>query len=124
MQTLQRNRAFEPRLLSHGSRVAFLCDAKGTGKYLRPMLQGIGQGYWLGVVSSVSLMRVLEGPLACGDEALAQRYANTFVDGRHWQLANPDTTINAIYSDLSVLITDHPALAQTGQHPVLSALRI
>jgi antitoxin (DNA-binding transcriptional repressor) of toxin-antitoxin stability system len=155
VQTVQRNRAFEPRLLSHGSRVAFdgsalvafLCDAKGTGKYLGPMLQGIGQGYWLGVVSSVSLMRVLEGPLACGDEALAQRYANAFADGRHWQLVNPDTAITAaavrlrrqepqldeisaielataIHSHASVLITDHPALAQTGQHPVLSALRI
>jgi hypothetical protein len=55
----------------------------------------------------VSLIRVLEGPLACGDEALAQRYARAFENPVHWQL-----------------VTDHPALAQTGQHPVLSALRL
>ena len=29
----------------------------------------------------------------------------------------------AIATDATVLVTDHPALAQTGQHPVLSALR-
>jgi hypothetical protein len=51
--------------------VAFLADAKGAGKHLQPLMQGIAAGYWIGVVSSVSLIRVLEGPLACGDEALA-----------------------------------------------------
>ena len=30
----------------------------------------------------------------------------------------------AIAAEATVLITDHPALAQTGQHPVLSARRI
>jgi hypothetical protein len=30
----------------------------------------------------------------------------------------------AIASEAAVLVTDHPALAQTGQHPVLSALRL
>ena len=64
--------------------MAFLADAKGAGKHLQPLMQGIAAGYWIGVVSSVSLIRVLEGPLACGDQALAQ----------------------------------------TGQHPVLSALRL
>lgn len=155
VQPVQRQQAFQPRLLSHGNRVAldgsalvaFLCDAKGTGNYLRPLMEGIAQGYWLGVVSTVSLMRVLEGPLACGDEALAQRYANAFADGRHWQLIAPDAAITAaavrlrrqepqlddtsalelataIQAGATVLVTDHPALAQTGQHPVLSALRI
>ena len=155
VQPVQRQRSFEPRLLSQGSRialdgsalVAFLCDAKGTGKYLGPLIEGIARGYWQGVVSTVSLMRVLEGPLACGDEALAQRYATAFADGRHWRLVAADAAIataatrlrrqepqlddcsalelaTAIHSDAAVLVTDHPALAQTGQHPVLSALRI
>ena len=87
--------------------MAFLADAKGSGKHLQPLMQGIAAGYWIGVVSSVSLIRVLEGPLACGDEALAQRYARAFENPVHWQL-----------------VTDHPALAQTGLHPVLSALRL
>ena len=155
VQALPRQQAFEARLLQHGSRVAldgsalvaFLCDAKGTGRYLGPLIQGIAEGYWLGVLSSVSLMRVLEGPLACGDEALAQRYSQAFQDGRHWQLIAPDAAISAaavrlrrqepqlddvsalelataISAGATVLVTDHPALAQTAQHPVLSALRL
>jgi prevent-host-death family protein len=150
----QRPRAFNPRLLAQGSRialdgtalVAFLADAKGAGKHLEPLLQGIAAGYWIGVVSSVSLMRVLEGPLAQGDEALAQRYIQAFHNPHHWQLVPADAAIaaaavrlrrqepqlddstaielaTAIQADAAVLVTDHPALAQTGQHPVLSALR-
>ena len=77
---LPHQEAFNPRLLAHGSRialdgtalVAFLADAKGAGKHLEPLMQKIGAGYWIGVVSSLSLMRVLQGPLARADEALGQ----------------------------------------------------
>ncbi|WP_254934360.1 type II toxin-antitoxin system Phd/YefM family antitoxin [Cyanobium sp. WAJ14-Wanaka] len=155
VQSVQRDQAFAPHLLRRGSKVAldgsalvaYICDAKGTGKYLGPLIEGIAQGYWLGVLSTVSLMRVLEGPLACGDEALVQRYSQAFADGRHWQLISPDAAMaaaavrlrrqepqldeigaielaTAIQSGAAVLVTDHPALAHTGQHPVLSALRI
>ena len=151
----QRQRSFNPRLLAHSSRialdgtalVAFLADAKGAGKHLEPLLQGIAAGYWIGVVSSVSLIRVLEGPLARGDEALAQRYVRAFDNPLHWQLVPVDAAIaaaavrlrrqepqlddsaaielaTAIQAGAAVLVTDHPALAQTGQHPVLSALRL
>jgi antitoxin (DNA-binding transcriptional repressor) of toxin-antitoxin stability system len=144
---------FHVRLLAHGSRlaldgtalVAFLADAKGTGKHLQPVMEGIAAGYWIGVVSAVSLIRVLEGPLARGDEALAQRYARAFDNPAHWQLMAVDAAIaaaavrlrrqephlddsaaielaTAIQADAAVLITDHPGLAQTGQHPVLRAL--
>ena len=155
VQNLPHQEAFNPRLLAHGSRialdgtalVAFLADAKGAGKHLEPLIQGIGAGYWIGVVSSLSLMRVLEGPLARGDEALAQRYIQAFENPHHWQLIPSDSAIaaaavrlrrqepqlddscaielaTAIQSGAVVLVTDHPALAQTGLHPVLSALRI
>ncbi|MCP9890218.1 type II toxin-antitoxin system Phd/YefM family antitoxin [Cyanobium sp. Aljojuca 7D2] len=148
-------RTFNPRLLAQGSRialdgtalVAFLADAKNAGKHLQPLMQGIAAGYWIGVVSAVSLIRVLEGPLAQGDEALAQRYAKAFDNPQHWQLVPADTAIaaaavrlrrqepqlddnaaielaTAIQAGAAVLVTDHPALAQTGQHPVLSALRL
>ena len=151
----QRQRSFNPRLLAHGSRialdgtalVAFLADAKGAGKHLEPLMQGIAAGYWIGVVSSVSLIRVLEGPLTCGDEALAQRYTKAFENPVHWQLVPADAAIaaaavrlrrqepqlddsaaielaTAIQAGAAVLVTDHPALAQTGLHPVLSALRL
>jgi antitoxin (DNA-binding transcriptional repressor) of toxin-antitoxin stability system len=155
VQNLPQQRTFHPRQLAHGSRialdgsalVAFLADAKGAGKHLQPLMQGIAAGYWIGVVSGVSLMRVLEGPLACGDEALAQRYAKAFENPVHWQLIPVDAAIaaaavrlrrqepqlddsaaielaTAIQAEATVLVTDHPALAQTGQHPVLSALRL
>jgi antitoxin (DNA-binding transcriptional repressor) of toxin-antitoxin stability system len=146
---------FSPSHLKHGSRialdgtalVAFLADAKGTGNYLKPLMQGIAQGTWQGVISSVSLARVLEGPLALGDELLAQRYANAFANAQHWLQVPTDGAIvlaatrlqrqepqledvqaielaTAIATDATVLVTDHPALAQTGKHPVLSALRL
>lgn len=150
-----RQRAFNPQLLGQGSLialdgtalVAFLADAKGAGKHLEPLLHGIAAGYWIGVVSSISLMRVLEGPLARGDEALAQRYTKAFDNPYHWQLIPADAAIaaaavrlrrqepqlddsaaielaTAIQAGAAVLVTDHPALAQTGLHPVLSSLRI
>ena len=98
-------------------------------------------------MSCLSLIRVLEGPLARSDEALAQRYARAFGNPQQWQLVPADAAIaaaaarlrrrepqlddsaaielaTAIQADAAVLITNHPALAQTGQHPVLSALRI
>ncbi|MBM5808014.1 MAG: hypothetical protein FJ056_10080 [Cyanobacteria bacterium M_surface_10_m2_179] len=146
---------FEPSRLVQGSRialdgsalVAFLADAKGTGRYLQPLMQGIAQGTWQGVISSVSLARVMEGPLAQGNEQLAQRYAAALANPQHWlqvpadgelvlaaarlQRQEPqlDTTsalelATAIAAQATVLVTDHPALAQTAQHPVLSALRI
>jgi antitoxin (DNA-binding transcriptional repressor) of toxin-antitoxin stability system len=147
--------AFEPNQLMQGSRiaidgaalVAFLADAKGTGRYLEPLLQGIAQGTWQGVISSMSLARVLEGPLAHGDEALAQRYATAFSNPQQWLQVPADGPLvlaaarlqrqephldaiqalelaTAIAAEAAVLVTDHPALAQTGQHPVLSALRL
>ena len=153
VQAVRRHQAFDPRLLTQGSRlafdgsalVAFLCDAQGTGDYLGPLMEGISQGYWQGVISSLSLMRVLEGPLACGDEALCQRYSQAFQQP-HWQLIAPEPGITAaaarlrqrqpqltntsavelataIHSGAAVLVTDEPTLAQTDQHPVLSALR-
>jgi antitoxin (DNA-binding transcriptional repressor) of toxin-antitoxin stability system len=146
--------AFEPHQLVQGSRialdgaalVAFLADTKGTGHYLQPLLQGIAQGTWQGVISSVSLARVLEGPLAQGDEALAQRYATAFSNPQQWLQVPADGPLvlaaarlqrqepqldaicalelaTAIAAEAAVLVTDHPALAQTGQHAVLSALR-
>jgi hypothetical protein len=155
VQPLQRQQPFNPHLLHRGSRVAidgaalvaFLADAKGTGLYLEPLMRGIASGHWTGVISSVSLMRVLEGPLARGDEALAQRYEQAFTDPSHWLQIPADGAIvaaaarlrqqepqlpessaielaTAIQAGAAVLVSDQPALAQTAQHPVLSALRI
>ena len=154
VQPLRRQRPFDPRQLTQGSRiafdgsalVAFLSDAQGTGDFLGPLLEGISQGYWRGVLSSLSLMRVLEGPLATGDETLCQRYSHAF-GSHHWDVVPPDLSITAaaarlrhrepaldhtgavelataIHAGAMVLVTDAAPLAQTGQHPVLSALRI
>ena len=155
VQDIQDGGAFRPSQLVQGSRialdgsalVAFLADAKGTGKLLQPLMQGIAQGTWQGVISSISLMRVMEGPLAQGNEALAQRYATAFANPQQWLQVPADGALvlaaarlqrqepeldairaielaTAIAAQTAVLVTDHPALAQTGQHPVLSALRL
>ncbi len=52
VQLLPRQQAFAPHQLHQGARVAldgaalvaFLCDAKGTGNYLGPLLHGIALG--------------------------------------------------------------------------------
>ena len=144
---------FTPQLLRQGDAiafdgsalVAFVCDAKGTGLFLEPLLQGIGQGTWHGVISSLSLAELLQGPLSQGNEALAQRYARVFADPLCWtvvaadaalvqaavrlQQSEPDLSLiaavelaSAIAAGAAVLMSDNPLLAQTAQHPVLSAL--
>lgn len=78
---------------------------------------------------------------------LAQRYATAFANAQQWLQVPADATVvlaaarlqrqelqldavgaielaTAIATEAAVLVTDHPALAQTGQHPVLSALRL
>ena len=146
---------FNPQQLAEGSRialdgsalVAFLTETKGGRNVVEPIMQGIAQGTWQGVISSVSLARVLEGPLAQGDEVLAQRYATAFANPQQWLQLPADGALvlaaarllrqepqldairaielaTAIAAEAAVLVTDHPALAQTGQHPVLSALRL
>ena len=154
VQPLRRQPAFDLRSLNRGCRVAldgsalvaFLRDGESSQSFVGPLIRGIAEGYWQGVMSTVSLMRVLEGPLACGDEQLAQRYASTFANGGPWELVAPDRAITvaavrlrqqepqlndtnalelatAIHRGALVLVTDNPTLAQTGQHPVLSSLR-
>lgn len=145
---------FDPHSLHQGAAiafdgsalVAFLCDAKGTGLFLEPLLRGIGQGSWRGVISSLSLAEVLQGPIRQGNEALAQRYAAAFSDPHTWtvlpadaplvqaavrlQQSEPELPLNAaielataITAGAAVLVSDNPLLAHTEQHPVLSALR-
>jgi len=126
--------------------VAFLCDAKGTGLFLEPLLQGIGQGTWRGLISSLSLAEILQGPLSQGNEQLAQRYARVFAEPACWTVVPADAAVvqaavrlqqsepelsltaavelaTAIAAGAAVLVSDNPLLAQTDQHPVLSALR-
>lgn len=123
--------------------VAFLTDAKGTGEYLEPLLRGIAEGLWRGVLSSLSLAAVLAGPLERGDEALAQRYAVILSDPDCWtvvpadaelvqaavrlQIREPELPLaaaielaTAIAAGTALLVSDNPLLTQTAQHPVLS----
>lgn len=125
--------------------VAFLTDAKGTGEFLEPLLQGIAEGLWRGVLSSLSLAAVLAGPLGRGEEALAQRYAVILSDPDCWtvvpanaelvqaavrlQISEPELPLTAaielataIAAGTALLVSDNPLLTQTAQHPVLSGL--
>lgn len=129
--------------------VAFVRDTKGTGLFLEPLLRGIAQGTWRGVISSLSLAELLQGPLQQGNEALAQRYAAVFRDPQSWTVMPADADLvqaaarlqqsksgltatlsltaaielaTAIAAGAAVLVSDNPELAQTEHHPVLSAL--
>ena len=141
---------FQARQLGPGSRigldgsalVAFLNDDPQTSRVLEPVLQGIAQGSWQGVISSISLMQVMEAALRQGDEALALRYGTAFANARQWQQVPLDGALalsasrlqqqepelelhhaielaTAIQSEVAVLVTADGDLAQTALHPVL-----
>ena len=149
--------SFSPQQLRQGDAiafdgsalVAFVRDTKGTGLFLEPLLQGIAQGTWRGVISSLSLAELLQGPLQQGNEALTQRYAAVFRDPQSWTVMPADADLvqaaarlqqvksgltanlsltaaielaTAIAAGAAVLVSDNPELAQTEHHPVLSAL--
>ncbi|UPH89223.1 hypothetical protein [Synechococcus sp. NB0720_010] len=141
---------FQARQLGPGSRigldgsalVAFLLDDPDTSGVLEPVLQGIAQGSWQGVISSISLMQVMETALCQGDEALALRYGAAFANPRQWrqvpldgdlalaasrlQQQEPELELQhaielatAIQNEVTVLVTADGDLAQTALHPVL-----
>jgi antitoxin (DNA-binding transcriptional repressor) of toxin-antitoxin stability system/PIN domain nuclease of toxin-antitoxin system len=122
--------------------VAFLLDDPDTSGVLEPVLQGIAQGSWQGVISSISLMQVMETALCQGDEALALRYGAAFANPRQWrqvpldgdlalaasrlQQQEPELELHhaielatAIQNEVAVLVTADGDLAQTALHPVL-----
>ena len=141
---------FQARQLGPGSRigldgsalVAFLNDDPQTSRVLEPILQGIAQGSWQGVISSISLMQVMEAALGQGDEAMALRYGTAFANARQWQQVPLDGALalsasrlqqqepelelhhaielaTAIQNEVAVLVTADGDLAQTALHPVL-----
>ncbi|WP_010314169.1 type II toxin-antitoxin system Phd/YefM family antitoxin [Synechococcus sp. CB0205] len=141
---------FQARQLGPGSRigldgsalVAFLNDDPQTSRVLQPVLQGIAQGSWQGVISSISLMQVMETALCQGDEALALRYSTAFANPRQWlqvpldgglalaasrlkqqepqlELHHAIELATAIQNEVAVLVTADGDLAQTALHPVL-----
>ena len=141
---------FQARALGPGSRigldgsalVAFLHNDPHTSRVLEPVLQGIAQGSWQGVISSISLMKVMDAALSQGDEALALRYGAAFANSMHWrqvpldgelalaasrlQQQQPELNLNqaielatAIQNEVTVLVTADADLAQTALHPVL-----
>ena len=144
------NARFQARQLGPGSRIgldgsaliAFLLDDPNTRRVLEPVLQGIAQGSWQGVISSISLMQVMEVALCQGDEALALRYSAAFANPRHWlqvpldgdlalaasrlqqqeqalELHHAIELATAIQNEVAVLVTADGDLAQTALHPVL-----
>ena len=122
--------------------VAFLMDDPDTSGVLEPVLQGIAQGSWQGVISSISLMQVMETALCQGDDALAMRYSAAFANPSQWrqvpldgdlalaasrlQQQEPELELHhaielatAIQNEVTVLVTADGDLAQTALHPVL-----
>ncbi|MFZ4803359.1 MAG: type II toxin-antitoxin system Phd/YefM family antitoxin [Synechococcus lacustris] len=150
------HRAWRPVHLSqlpHGAMVAidssaliaFLSQTGGAGAGYDPLLQAIALGRCRGLISTLSLGRLLIGPLRQGNEALAQRYAAVFSDPAGWQQVAPCAAIvqaaarlqlsqdlpetaaldlsTALHGGAIAIATHNPQLAQTAELPVLTALR-
>ena len=135
---------FEPHLVPHraviafdaASLIAFLCDRRGSKRLLEPLLLGIYQRYWYGLISSLTLARVLAGPLGHGQEQLAQLYKQVFTNPLDWRVLPVDAELaeaamrlaqhgslsesaaldlaTAIAGGATLLVSDDPHLAQTG----------
>ena len=135
---------FEPHWIPHrgviafdaASLIAFLCDRRGSKRLLEPLMLGIQQRYWYGLISSLTLARVLAGPLGQGNEQLAQHYKQVLTDPLHWRVLPVDTELaetairlaqprslaepaaldlaTAIIGGAALLVSDDPDLAQTG----------
>ncbi|MCU0530352.1 MAG: type II toxin-antitoxin system prevent-host-death family antitoxin [Cyanobium sp. Prado107] len=92
---------FDPHQLAHGALIgfeasallAFLSGAADKGGLLTQLLEGIGRGFWRGQISSLCLMRLLEGPLSRGHEGRAQSYRQVFADGQAWQVVAVDGAV-------------------------------
>lgn len=105
---------FEPHLLTHGSviafdapsLIAFLCDRRGSKRLLEPLLLGIHQRYWHGLISSLTLARVLAGPLSRGQEQLAQHYRQVLTDPLHWRVLPVDADL----AEAAMRLVSHSAM--------------
>lgn len=94
-------RPWDPHLLPHGALIGFEASAligflQGTAPrhgLLSRLLEGIASGFWRGQISSVSLMRLLEGPLSQGHEGRALSYRQVFADVQAWQVVAADAAV-------------------------------
>ncbi|TVS05800.1 MAG: type II toxin-antitoxin system prevent-host-death family antitoxin [Cyanobium sp. PLM2.Bin73] len=73
--------------------IDFLKGTAGSGGFTSRLLGGIARGYWRGQISSLSLMRLLEGPLSQGHETRAQSYRQVFADVQAWQVVAVDAAV-------------------------------
>jgi len=73
--------------------ITFLQGTAGSGGFTSRLLGGIARGYWRGQISSLSLMRLLEGPLSHGHETRAQSYRQVFADIQAWQVVAVDAAV-------------------------------
>lgn len=94
--------------------IALLSGAADSGGLLTQLLEGIAQGFWRGQISSLCLMRLLEGPLIQGHEGRAQSYRQVFADGQAWQVVAAD---GAVVEAAARLRRPHPCRTQpSGGH--------
>lgn len=66
--------------------IYFLEDRPRFADVFAPLFQRIEQGRIQGVIASVTLSELLTGPLAHGNEILADRYYRTFATGSDWRV--------------------------------------
>jgi antitoxin (DNA-binding transcriptional repressor) of toxin-antitoxin stability system/predicted nucleic acid-binding protein len=121
---------FEPHLVPHrsviafdaASLIAFLCERRGSKRLLEPLLLGIHQRSWHGLISSLTLARVLAGPLSCGQEQLAQHYKQVFTDPLHWRVLPVDADLAEAAVRLASKSTNISAMEEPSSLPEPAAL--
>jgi predicted nucleic acid-binding protein len=123
--------------------IYWLEDHPRWGSAYAGLFQGLDEGRWHGLLSTVTLAELLTGPLQQGREELAERYAAALSDPSCFQLAEltpaiaisaarlrarsslrlPDAVqlATALHSNAAALVTHDRDFAGCSDLPILSA---
>ncbi len=81
------------RVFLDTSPIVYLLDGHALGGKFEPLFADIAAGRIEPVVSPITLAEVLTGPLAAGQEALAERYRQALTGSHGWSLREIDEEV-------------------------------
>lgn len=123
--------------------IFFLEDHPTWAETYAPLFQGLAEGRWRGVISTITLAEVLAGPLQQQRHALAERYEAELSNPTHWSLVPLNQPVasragrlrvryglklldavqlsTAIHTNAAALITHNRDFSRCEDVPILSA---